>query len=119
MKWEDLPNRAQADLLEWYNVATPDDDDKQRLADLYADGKFHAWNCPSCETRVYWGEPDDWDHFQGVCQADFVSYPGSPEYYSPWMVSRQCDSCRMTVPTMEDLYLIGESSPSCWSEYES
>ena len=117
MKWKELPSQAQEDLIHWYNTSEPNGQDRRRLAELYSEGKFHAWNCPSCGERVYWGEPDDWNQFQGVCQADFTSYPGSSNV-SPWLISRQCDSCRMSAPTLEDLMLVGEGAPSCWSEDE-
>ena len=117
MSWSAIPQQAKTDLLEWLNVAEPDAQDRQRLARLYAAGKFHAWNCPTCGERVYYGNPGDWDHFQGVRQVDHMSYPGYPEYFAPRTISQQCDSCRMHNPLPEvgsatELEGIGE--PDLW-----
>ncbi len=117
--WNDLPEKAQEDLIEWYNVRKPDAADKKRLAALYFAGRFHAWNCISCKTRVYYGEPEKWAHFQGVCQADYCSYPGDGTARS----SRMCDHCRMYCvhDYAEELELTGadETEPSAWIGEES
>lgn len=113
MSWMDIPVHVRHDLLEWNNetykpnpmpcgpetvnpLDEPDIDPKQleRLEYLYNWGKFHAGDCPTCGTRVYFGEPTNWDHFQGVRQQDFASYPGEPEKYGEEFVRSQCDSCR-------------------------
>ena len=92
--WVELPEQAQADLLEWFNCSKPDSEDKMRLADLFSAGKFHAWDCPTCGDRVYHGEPEDWDHFQGVREADHMSYPGMPEVFALELIEKQCNDCR-------------------------
>lgn len=92
-KWSRLPRRVRRDLRAWFNYR-PDAEDKQRLAELYEAGRFKAWNCPDCGTRVYQGDPEDWSHFQGVRQVDYISYPGRPEVFSRRHIRRQCDHCR-------------------------
>ena len=92
--WDELPKHIQEDLAEWYNLTELDREDKARLAALYGNERFHAWNCPTCGERVRSGEPEDWGHFQGVCQPDFSSYPGDHDTYTVEMISRQCDECR-------------------------
>jgi len=114
--WEALPQQAKEDLTQWFNAVVVDDDDKILLAQLYIRGNFHAWNCPTCGERVYWGDPEDWDNFQGVCQADFTSYPGSTDYYTLRIVTQQCDSCRMNCPTVHNTDVCGIGEPGCWSE---
>lgn len=74
------------DLVEWFNCTTLDWDDIRSLIRLALDDQFDAWNCPTCETRVYCGTPDNWNHFQGARQVDYTSYPAGSQY--------QCDSCR-------------------------
>jgi len=96
MRWDELPDQAQEDLLEWFNCALPDAIDKRRLAALYFEGLFHAWDCPLCSERIYHGEPEDWDHFQGAQEMDTESYPGLPEVFTEDYIARLCDSCRMT-----------------------
>lgn len=119
VRWSDLDSQVRDDLLEWFNVVQPDAVDKRRLAALFHAGKFHAWNCPECEDRVFWGEPDAWDHFQGVRQADYMSYPGeshdSPE--EARCEAQLCDDCRRTSRQSRglDLNLVGEGEPSCWA----
>jgi hypothetical protein len=88
-------HQLAADMVEWLNVAEPDDTDVMRLLSLAKSGRFRSWDCPMCGeigTRVYVGEPADWGHFQGVCQADYSSYPG----YGIGSDDRRCDSCRMS-----------------------
>lgn len=68
--WRDIPPEKQEDLIAWYNVAEPDTDDKQMLADLYHSGKFHSSDCGHCGERILTGQPDSWDHFQGVCESE-------------------------------------------------
>lgn len=81
------------DLLEWFNVTIEgvDREDVERLAVLAEEGRFKAWDCPTCEpsvTRVFESDPEDWDHFQGVCENDRVSYPGAGPS------DKRCDHCR-------------------------
>lgn len=70
--WRDIPPDKQEDLIEWYNVAEPDTDDKQLLADLYHSGRFSSWNCSYCGDTVLVGQPESWDKFQGVCQHEHL-----------------------------------------------
>lgn len=91
--WEDLDSYVQEDLLKWLNVSEPSEDDKARLIALYNAGQFHAWNCPTCGERVQSGDPDDWEHFQGVWQPDY-SYFGDSDLYTEETISQQCDTCR-------------------------
>jgi len=93
--WTSLSDQVQRDLLAWYNQSPVDERDFLLLADLYHAGLFHAWDCPLCGERVYVGEPDDWSAFQGVDQADYVSYPGDVEVFMPEMRRLMCDECRM------------------------
>jgi hypothetical protein len=65
---------------------------------------------------VYWGEPTDWSHFQGVLQADYTSYPGNPERHNARHIAQQCDNCRMLIPAVPDLNLVGIGEPACWPE---
>jgi len=97
MKWSEVSEQARTDLIEWYNVCEEDLDskDRQLLATLYGAGLFHAWNCPDCGERVYVGDPEDWEHFQGVLQADYTSYPGDPSLFTAEHIAKQCDNCRM------------------------
>lgn len=78
-------------LLDWYNVATPDKEDCHKLANLLAEGNFSFWKCPVCEIMVHDGQPDDWADFQGCHNQDFASYPGSGTDNSLLC----CDHCRM------------------------
>lgn len=94
--FDDLPDQLQTDLTDWYNRAELDDDDKRIPTDLYARGRFHAWNCPTCGERVQKGDPEEWGDFQGVCQPDYTSYPGDADVYTADHILRQCDSCRMS-----------------------
>lgn len=87
--FSNLDRQTQKDLIEWLNVRNPDGADKRRLAALYNDGGFKAWDCPNCGDRVFLGEPDDWGNFQGVCQADYTSYPAAGSATEAW-----CDHCR-------------------------
>ena len=102
MKWNDLTFQVQEDLAAWYNITGEILDlpaeDRRRLAKLFSDGRFHAWDCPQCGERVYQGEPDDWGHFQGVRQVDYASYPGDTTVYQEGYNFRRCDSCRCTCP---------------------
>jgi hypothetical protein len=72
--------------LEWFNVHEPSAVDKRRLAKLYFDGLFHAWDCPTC-----------YDHFQGVLNQDF-SFFGAREIFTEECIERQCDQCRCYPP---------------------
>jgi hypothetical protein len=84
-----LDAQTQKDLIEWFNVSKPDSADKRRLAKLCADGRFKAWDCPNCGVRVFSGDPKDWGSFQGVVQADHVSFPAVSRATEAW-----CDHCR-------------------------
>ena len=97
-EWKDIDENMQERLIEWYNVREEDmdDDDRQRLAELYFNYNFQSWNCPECGTHVHYGTPDNWDNFQGVCQADYTSYPGNKVKYTQTYLTQMCDHCRMT-----------------------
>ena len=100
MGWKNLTEEQQNDLIEWYNVRPEvwtdlTSQDKVRLAKLFEDGRFRAWECPNCGERVYCGDPEDWGHFQGVRQVDYVSYPGDIEVYQASYLEQLCDECRM------------------------
>jgi hypothetical protein len=110
--WDALSELVQEDLANWYNVEL-DNETKERLANLYNNGKFHAWNCPTCGQRVYWGNPSWWGDYQGVMQADYTSYPGDKDLYSSRIVSQQCDDCR-SLPEVISLDLVGKGEPDCW-----
>lgn len=114
--WGHVPEQARDDLLVWLNSTEPDSQDRARLARLYFAGRFHAWNCPNCGDRVYWGDPPDWSHFQGVRQADYTSYPGDADRYSLRHIAQQCDSCRMHTMATFDLDVVGAGEPMCWPE---
>lgn len=94
--WNDLSEQVKSDLTAWYNVRDEDltQADKNKLATLYGKGQFHAWDCPACGGRVYDGNPDDWGEFQGVCQVDYMSYPGDPDVFVTDYLRRMCDECR-------------------------
>ena len=92
--FDELSEQIQDDLLAWYNMAEPDEEDKDLLLRLYLDGKFRAWNCEGCGERVFDGQPDDWGHFQGARNQDF-SYFGNPDKYQEDYLQALCDSCRM------------------------
>lgn len=93
-EWVKLPEEVKADLLDWFDVSNPEAEDLARLAELYASGRFRAWNCPSCDERVYEGNPESWEHFQGVCQLDYTSYPGDAEKFTAKYLAKLCDLCR-------------------------
>ena len=113
-KWSDVPEDAQRDLLEWFNCSKPDAADKKRLASMYFNGRFHAWNCINCGDRCYYGDPDDWSHFQGVLQLDFTSYPGCDS--KPDRIVRMCDHCRMyDIKHEAELDLTGIGEPFFWT----
>ncbi len=112
--------RGQTDLLERYNIRLEDatHEDRESLAQLYWSGRFHAWDCVSCGERCYWGDPENWDAFQGVLQLDFTSYPGATSTPA-WLKARQCDDCRMhDVADLRDLNLTGIGEPHYWPEEE-
>jgi len=111
--WDTLSEQIQEDLTNWYNTSL-DDETKEKLANLYNNGKFHAWNCPMCGERVYWGNPSLWGNFQGVLQADYISYPGDKEYYANRIISQQCDGCRSMAGGLISLDLVGKGEPDCW-----
>ncbi len=96
--WSQLPEDIRRDLLEWFNIVPEavNRDDKTRLARLYSQGKFEAWYCPGCGARVRCGEPDDWEHFQGVLNPDYSSFPGFPERRRD--NDLLCDECRVYGP---------------------
>lgn len=114
--WGFVPEQARKDLLRWFNVCELDVDaeDRARLARLYFAGHFHAWNCPDCGDRVYWGNPSDWSYFQGVRQADCTSYPGDTNRHTLRHIAQQCDDCRQMTPATPDLDVVGDGEPSCW-----
>lgn len=115
--WKEVPEQAQQDMLEWLNSTKPDASDKRRLAKLYFTGKFHAWNCVECGDRVYFGNPVEWNHFQGARQADYISFPGSRD--SPRRNAMKCDHCRMhCIPTDTDLMMTGIGEPRIWADEE-
>lgn len=93
--FEDLPEMVQEDLTAWFNVRKLDnEDDKIRLLDLYQSGRFEAWDCPECPNeRVYKGNPDSYNHFQGVLNQDF-SFFGNSDKYTEEYLEQMCDSCR-------------------------
>lgn len=98
--WSELDSQTQEDLLAWFNCSKPTAVDKRRLAKLATDGRFRAWECPECESRVYQGDPEDWKHFQGVDQVDYTSYPvHGDSIYKPEYLEKLCDSCRMSDTT--------------------
>jgi hypothetical protein len=70
--WEEIPEDDQKLLIEWYNVVEEqiDDNDRAKLAKLYFAGQFHHWNCPECGEPIIYGEPSNWDDFQGVHESD-------------------------------------------------
>lgn len=90
-KLSDDQEQAADDLLEWFNRAAPlEGEELNELANLFNEGRFIAWNCPTCHERVYKASPKNWDSFQGACQVDYASYPaGHP---------KQCDYCRCHHP---------------------
>lgn len=94
--WNDLSEQVKDDLTEWYNVRADNltQADKNRLAALYGKGQFHAWDCPMCGDRVFHGEPDNWDNFQGVCEVDYTSYPGDDDVFAAEYLEKLCDDCR-------------------------
>ncbi len=73
MKWDEISIIDQDALLEWYNRMEVSDIDKVRLAKLFTDGEFSHWTCPACSgdspNEILVGNPDNWDHFQGVCDS--------------------------------------------------
>jgi hypothetical protein len=112
--WKQLNEQEQNDLLTWYNLSETDAADRRKLAALLGNGQFHAWDCPLCGERVYYGNPDNWDDYQGVCQADYCSYPGCTDYYTARLVSQMCDQCRMNSPAVKDTNETGAGEPACW-----
>lgn len=84
----DDPAQLAQDLIDWFNCTALDVEDIERLVFLVAKGRFEAWECPTCDERVFEGQPIDWGHFQGVWQNDRVSYPGTGSN------DKRCNSCR-------------------------
>jgi hypothetical protein len=97
--WTELNEQTQKDLLEWRNLSKPTMKDKAALAKLFSDGRFEAWFCLGCGTRVYDGDPKDWREFPGVMQLDYVSYPGDRDKYDDEFLRRLCDTCRCYGPS--------------------
>ena len=95
--WQELDTQDQADLTAWFNVCNPTEEDYERLAELFDAGRFSAWDC-QCGRRCYKGDPTNWNHFQGVCQVDYCSYPGNAEKYTLDHLMKLCDDCRMESP---------------------
>jgi hypothetical protein len=96
MTWKELDAQKRKDLIAWFNRREITNVEKARLAKLVREGRFEAWDCPECGERVYNGAPEDWGHFQGVKQVDYVSYPGNSEKYTVQYRIKMCDHCRMT-----------------------
>ena len=94
MKWDELTDEQQDDLWKWYNVRILSEGNCQLLADLLAAGRFRAWDCPLCGTRVRQGNPEDWTPFCGACQPDYDKYPGNAEFYTAAALEAMCDKCR-------------------------
>jgi hypothetical protein len=93
--------QKKADLRAWLNTEPTPEDNKQ-LAKLLLDGKFRAWDCPRCGARVYEGQPDDWQDFQGALQVDYTSYPGVIGKYSEEDLLSLCDCCRCQHSAADD-----------------
>ena len=68
--WDELDSETQENLIEWFNISDPSDDDKELLAQLQNDGKFTAFTC-ECGETILAGQPDDWGNFQGVNQSEY------------------------------------------------
>lgn len=105
-----LPEQAQEDLITWFNVSKPDSDDLKSLAALFNAGRFHAWNCPKCGERCYFGDPEDWGEFQGVMEVDYTSYPGDETVYAVSFLRLLCDTCRCYPGNMHE----PEHQPTDW-----
>jgi len=95
--FDELETQIQDDLIEWFNVADPDEDDKKQLFELYQERLFWAWDCPGCNDRVFRGDPDSYDNFQGVRNQNF-SYFGDRDKYTENFIEALCDSCRCYGP---------------------
>ena len=96
--WGKLSDLVKQDLETWYNCTEISYSIKTEMARMYFRGDFKAWNCPLCGERVYFGEPRDWGDFQGVRQADYVSYPGDDSAFTPEFLETLCDDCRAKTP---------------------
>lgn len=64
-------------LIEWYNCTMIGAADAIRLIDLFESGNFIFFECanakcPNHPDLVLYGSPDNWDHFQGVCQSEYL-----------------------------------------------
>jgi hypothetical protein len=115
MSWWHLKSDVQADLLVWFNSAAPDRSDLRMLEKLYRDGRFWAWDCPTCGERCYWADPENPEEFQGVIQQDYVSHPVLRRwFYSPLTYSMQCDTCRAHPEASPALSRVGRGKPPCW-----
>lgn len=68
--WEEIDEATQEALIEWLNILDPDEEDKERLAELHEEGRFHFWNCPNCDDLIMEGEPKNWGYFQGARQSE-------------------------------------------------
>lgn len=95
--FKSLPEQVQVDLKTWYNRSELEIKEEIRLFNLVKRGLFHAWNCPECGERCYYGEPSNWDFFQGVWQIDYTSFPGNSEKFTQAYLLKLCDDCRMTL----------------------
>lgn len=116
--FNDLPNRIKVDLLYWFNQRDVSPDEEQMLYELYKEGRFKSWDCPKCGDRCCYGEPENWDNFQGVSGCDYVSYPGDSDVFTPAFLHSLCDTCRMVSwkadvkrPGNEDIIL---HPAECW-----
>jgi len=96
-KFRELEEQTQEDLIGWYNVVPEHltDEDLNRLLELDLKGQFEAWDCPLCGERCYYGRPDHWEYFQGVCNVDHVSYPPLEDGIFKYAFALTlCNSCR-------------------------
>lgn len=102
MAWNDIDDDMQAHLIEWYNVRPEDmrESDRRKLARLYWDGQFDVRHCLFCGGPIRVGAPSDWGDFQGVCQADFGTYPGEDDIFTAKALEHMCDACRRWCPRL-------------------
>lgn len=72
--WDEIESVHQEALIEWYNIREEDidDEDRARLAKLFHADQFAHFECSECGEKVFHGVPDDWGHFQGVCQSEYM-----------------------------------------------
>jgi hypothetical protein len=116
LEWVELSEDVQEDLKAWYNSSVLEDENRRDLARLFNEKRFWAWNCPFCEERVFYGSPQDHEHFQGTLQADYVTYPGDLSIYTERFNVQLCDNCRMKVVNTMPLKLSGRGEPPHWPD---